>query len=97
MTTDCKARERQTCEEPQRKRTYSFKYYLNIGGEKMRVCKQFYLGTLGISQKLVYSTHMRINQTTCMPKPDARGKHAKNISVKQNLVSQSDKDIQTYG
>lgn len=77
MTTDCTEKERQTCDEPHRKHTYSFKYYLNVEGEKVRVCKQFYLGTLAISQKPVYNTHMKKNQTTSMPKSDARGKHAK--------------------
>lgn len=46
MTTECTEKERQTRDEPHRKRTYSFKYYLNIEGENVRVCKQFYLGTL---------------------------------------------------
>lgn len=77
MTTDCTEKERQTCDVPHRKRTYSFKYYLNIKGEKVRVCKQFCLGTLAISQKPVYNTHMKKNPTTSMQKSDARGKHAK--------------------
>ena len=77
MTTECAMKERQTCCESQRKRTFSFKYFLNVESERIRVCKSFYLGTLAISQKPIYNTHFKKNQTTGMPKPDSRGKHAK--------------------
>ncbi len=41
MTTDCKEKERQTCDEPQRKRTFSFKYYLKIESEKSESVSSF--------------------------------------------------------
>lgn len=96
MTTDCTEKERQTCDEPHRKHTYSFKYYLNVEGEKVRVCKQFYLGTLAISQKPVYNTHMKKNQTTSMPKSDARGKHAKKKCIDENQKEQIKTHISSF-
>lgn len=44
------------CAMKERKRTVSFKYYLNVEGERIRVRKSFYLGTLAISQKPIYNT-----------------------------------------
>lgn len=57
------------------KRKYTFKYFFKLNSERYTVCKNFYLGTLAISQKPVYNVHMGKTDLN-MPKPDGRG-HSK--------------------
>lgn len=54
----------------QSRRSYSFFYFLQIKGEAIRVCKDFFLGTLNISQKPVYTAHLEVDEV----KKDKRGK-----------------------
>ncbi|XP_041981431.1 uncharacterized protein LOC121734859 [Aricia agestis] len=54
------------------KRKYSFKYFFLVRGVRHTVCKNFYLGTLAISQKPVYNVHMSKSDMN-IPKPDGRG------------------------
>lgn len=56
------------------KRKYSYKFFFHVKGEKVRVCKTFYLTTLSISQKSVYTAHNTKNVKTNTPRPDMRGK-----------------------
>ncbi|XP_028658548.2 uncharacterized protein LOC114652351 [Erpetoichthys calabaricus] len=59
------------------RRHHSFRYFFFTGNIKHRVCKQFYLSTLCISQKPIYNFHSKKSQVTGTPKPDNRGKHVK--------------------
>ncbi|OWR43086.1 hypothetical protein KGM_210006 [Danaus plexippus plexippus] len=54
------------------KRKYSFKYFFLVRGVRYTVCKNFYLGTLAISQKPVYNVHLSKSDVN-LPKPDGRG------------------------
>lgn len=54
------------------KRKHSFKYSFIVRSERYTVCKNFYLGTLAISQKPVYNVHSGKSETN-IPKPDGRG------------------------
>ncbi|XP_050663759.1 uncharacterized protein LOC126964618 [Leptidea sinapis] len=54
------------------KRNYTFKYFFVIRSERHVVCKNFYLGTLAISQKPVYNVHLNKSDLN-LPKPDGRG------------------------
>ncbi|XP_030030035.1 uncharacterized protein LOC115447193 [Manduca sexta] len=54
------------------KRKYMFKYFFLIRSVKHTVCKNFYLGTLAISQKPVYNVHLGKSDMN-IPKPDGRG------------------------
>jgi hypothetical protein len=60
------------------RRKYAFKYYLNVDSQKIRVCKNFYLSCLDISQRRVsyYHQHIR-NQRSGMFRQDMRGRHPK--------------------
>lgn len=58
--------------EPRKKN--SFSYFLSVNGEKIRVCKAFFLGTLLISHKSVYNVHINKDKTTGTPKSDEWGK-----------------------
>lgn len=63
-------------EKNQSRRTYSFTYFFHVKGEKVQVCKNFFLGTLSISQKPVYTAHMTKNLNTNTATEDKRGKSA---------------------
>ncbi|XP_023947486.2 uncharacterized protein LOC112052581 [Bicyclus anynana] len=54
------------------KRKYSFKYFFLVRAVRYTVCKNFYLGTLSISQKPVYNVHIGKSDMN-LPKPDGRG------------------------
>ncbi|XP_045774168.1 uncharacterized protein LOC123873369 [Maniola jurtina] len=54
------------------KRKYSFKYFFLVRAVRYTVCKNFYLGTLAISQKPVYNVHSGKSEMN-LPKPDGRG------------------------
>ena len=54
-----------------RKQT-SYSYYLLINETKIKVCKVFYLGTLGISQKKVYNVFEERNPKTGIPKTNIK-------------------------
>ncbi|XP_049700256.2 uncharacterized protein LOC126055382 [Helicoverpa armigera] len=78
------------------KRKYTFKYFFHVKSDRHTVCKNFYLGTLAISQKPVYNVHMGKTDLN-MPKPDGRG-HSK--ASTHSLPSESKdrvrKHIQSY-
>lgn len=54
------------------KRNYIFKYFFIVRGTKYVVCKNFYLGTLAISQKPIYNVHLYKSDVN-LPKQDGRG------------------------
>jgi len=56
-TTDCQLKERKRGNSDRKKK--SVKYYLVIDLERIRVCKEFYLGTLDISNKRIDYFHRR--------------------------------------
>lgn len=66
------------------KRTFTFKYYFNIKGHRVQVCKFYFSSTLQISQKPVYNAHSKINVDTGIPKSDGRGLK-KSTGVPENL------------
>lgn len=61
--------------KPKSRRKYSFRYFFIVNGESIQVCKPFYLGTLSISQKPVYTAHNTKNVLTNTPAQDQRGKN----------------------
>ncbi|XP_045517125.1 uncharacterized protein LOC123709672 [Pieris brassicae] len=54
------------------KRNYTYKYFFYIRTDKFVVCKNFYLGTLAISQKPIYNVHLNKSEVN-IPKRDGRG------------------------
>ncbi|XP_053608712.1 uncharacterized protein LOC128674260 [Plodia interpunctella] len=58
--------------ETNHRRKYSFKYFFLVRAVRYTVCKNFYLGTLAISQKPVYNVHLGKSEMN-IPKPDGRG------------------------
>ena len=55
------------------RRLNTYQYFLDTNGQKIQVCKQFFLATLNIKQRTVYYTLNNANQG--MSKLDARGRH----------------------
>lgn len=78
------------------KRKYTFKYFFNVKSERHTVCKNFYLGTLAISQKPVYNVHMGKTDLN-IPKPDGRG-HSKASchSLPSEIKDRVRKHIQSF-
>lgn len=70
-----KMRKRTKAQESRRK--FSLKYFLFVDDRKVRVCKEFYLTTLDISQRRISYYHDHKDKSTGLPKSDARGKHIK--------------------
>jgi hypothetical protein len=70
------------------RRRYTFLYYLDVGNDRHRVCKDYYLGTLAISQKPIYNFHEnKKDPVSGIPSADKRGQHAKKvISVGQKMT-----------
>ena len=57
---------------------YTFRYFLYVGSSKIRVCKDYYLGTLSISQKPIHNFHKnKKDPVTGILAADCRGKHPK--------------------
>jgi len=60
------------------RKKYTFRYFLYVGSNKIRVCKDYYLGTLSISQKPIYNFHNnKKDAVTGILTADCRGKHPK--------------------
>lgn len=66
-------------------RSFSFEYYFEVGNEKIRVCKVFFLNTLCISQKPIYNVHLKKNDLGT-PNSDKRGKNTR------DRILEKDKD-----
>ncbi|KAL4715740.1 hypothetical protein ACJJTC_006319 [Scirpophaga incertulas] len=71
------------------KRMHSFRYFFLVRAVRYTVCKNFYLGTLAISQKPIYNVHLGKSEMN-IPKPDGRGlseasTHALHSTVKDRV------------
>lgn len=69
------------------KRQYTFRYFFLVRAVKYTVCKNFYLGTLAISQKPVYNVHLSKSEMN-IPKPDGRGLSAASIHAVPSEVKE---------
>ena len=67
-------------EESKRKKS-SYSYFLLKEKDSYRVCKNFYLSTLAMSQKMVYNVHDKKDKVTGILKADGHGKHNKHHRV----------------
>ena len=83
-TSKCGNAVRSTAKGPSRRKK-SFSYYFTVSEKKIRVCKLYYLGTLCISQKIVYRVHGKKNKITGTPQSDRRGKHAKRVTSEATI------------
>lgn len=80
---------RQRTQKVSSRRKYSLKYFLFIGERKIRVCKEFYLGTLDISQRRISYFHecMKDRNTGIPSSGERRGKNTK------RKIPEDDKDL----
>lgn len=58
------------------RRKVSYVYHLNLSGEKRRICKTFFLNTLGIKEDIVYGAVKKLNDCGILER-DGRGSHGK--------------------
>lgn len=78
------------------KRKYSFKYFFLVRAVRHTVCKNFYLGTLAISQKPVYNVHLSKSEMN-LPKPDGRGlSEASTHSLPQEIKDRVRRHIMSF-
>jgi hypothetical protein len=63
----------------QSRRSYTYKYNFNVINEVIKVCREFYLGTLDISEKPVYTAHKNKDETTGLPAVSKKGLHPKKM------------------
>ena len=74
-TSERLIKERNRSKAEKSRRQYSYRYFFVKGDETVRVCKEFYLSTLDISQRRVEYFHERKAATNEFT--DKRGKHTK--------------------
>ena len=86
----CKGNKIDTIENPTRRKKKSYSFYIIDEEDSAKVCKDFYLSTLAVSQKMVYSAHEKKDPVTGAIKADGRGKHSKHHHVsdidRQNVI-----------
>jgi len=83
-TTDRLPTKRKTKTENDLRRKTSFQFYFEQRkGERTRVCKKFYLATLAISQKQIYTVHASKDQSTGMPTRSKSGKVPETMCCKE--------------
>ena len=61
----------------------SYSYFFMKGEESFCLCKGFYLPTLAVSQKMIYSVHEKKEEVSGIVKPDSPGKHNNHYKVTQ--------------
>lgn len=99
LTANCMVcvplRRRSGKNEDNSRKKVSFKYFFTIKERKIQVCKQFFLGTLAISQKTVYCALQRRNSTTNTPQGSIQGKHTKR-KVPEEMLQQVKNHINSF-
>ncbi|CAG9860870.1 unnamed protein product [Phyllotreta striolata] len=61
------------------KKSRTFRFYFELNGHKIQVCKAFYTGTLCISQKPIYTVHGNKTLTNTL-RESKQGKHQKRVT-----------------
>ena len=64
-----------------KRKKLSYSYFLLKEKDSYRMCKNFYLSTLAVSQKMVYNVHDKKDKVTDILQADGRGKHNKHHRV----------------
>lgn len=69
------------------KKANTFRYFFNLNNNRIQVCKLFYCGTLGISQKPIYTVHKHATESHTL-RQSTQGKHKKKYTSEEaaNLV-----------
>lgn len=93
-TTSRNLRNRKTTNK-QSRRAFSFAYYIEIGADRFMVCKNFYLGTLNISQTSVYNVHQKNFTQTGTSQTDMRGRISSK-KIPQEIVDDIMKHINSF-
>jgi hypothetical protein len=70
------------------KKHYNYNYYFLLGSQEVRVCKNYFLSTLDISQTFVYTSLKNREPITGVVLPSKQGKHQNKVisEERKNLV-----------
>ena len=78
-TTEHSAKKRTRSKAKESRKKYSYKYFFYMDAQKIRVCKEFYLHTLDISQRRIeYAYKNKVHEQENFT--DKRGAHIKNTT-----------------
>ena len=89
--------ETKDCRVLQSRRKFSQTYTLSYLQNSYKVCKRFFLATLGISEKMMRTTLEKSNRSEmCVPSPDNRGKHPPGIKLNENQIGLMDEHIESF-
>lgn len=81
----------------QSRRKFSHEYFFIYLSRKYRVCKKFFLSTLNISEKMMRTALTKANRSIAnVPSPDCRGKHPPGIKLPQNVITLTEKHIDSF-
>lgn len=78
------------------KRRITYCYHFSVNEEKKRVCKKFYLGTLGISQKMVYGVLEGRQSNSGIPKTSKKSTRNTKQKVSENQKKQVRDHINSF-
>lgn len=72
-------RRRKDKNEVNSRKKYTFQFFFEVNAKKVQVCKNFFLGTLSVSQKTIYNVHETKNISGNTPRVTLQGRHTKHI------------------
>lgn len=95
VATSRKTKKSEADEGTKSRRNNTYLFYLEVHGERTHVCKKFYLSTLAISQRQVYTVHDTKDPSTGIPTHSRAGKHVKHCipQVQKDFVHEHIKSI----
>ena len=84
------------CQCAQLKRTVRRHYFLSVNGDRIRVCQEFFLDTLGISDKTVSNTWKKYREKSTPEFADKRGKHPPANKYPDNVMNFVHEHIKSF-
>lgn len=85
----------QSAESSSRKQ-YSYFYFMSINGQKVKVCKDFFLKTLDINFERVIHAHEHADEAKSFHQKDARGSHAPVNKTKPEVLTAIRNHIESF-
>jgi hypothetical protein len=87
---------RKRTQSDQSRRQFSYEYFLEVQGDRIRVCRQFFLSVVNISQRRIYYFFKNTNHfSTGVAFSPKKGKHVK-YSIDKNVVDGVRKHILAF-
>lgn len=90
-----KVKARNTRHLTESRRNYTVSYHFTVKGEMAKVCREFFLSTLNITDSLIRSTISKTNDQGCVGM-DKRGKHAPHNKLPESQATFLKKHITSF-